>query len=86
MTHTSRSANQSKTEPIPASATDNETPTPGTSHPQSPGACLRPGSGSQGDSGQVPASGTEPAPGTSEELPVVQGLHVPDVEETDARS
>ena len=67
MTHASRSANQSKPEPFPASAAESEAETPGAAEP---------GRGVAG----------EPAAATSEELPVVQGLHVPEVDEPDPRT
>jgi hypothetical protein len=74
MSHSSSSANQSKTEPHPPGAADRGPDTPGDTDRTSSGAA--PGTGLDGDA----------APGTSEELPVVQGLHVPDVSETDPRS
>ena len=75
MTHASSSANQSKAEPFPASSSESETETPGGGEP-APGAG---GSAVSGDPATVPLPGVQASPGTSEELPVVQGLHVPDV-------
>jgi hypothetical protein len=86
MTDTSRSANQSKAEPFPAGPTESETETPAGDHPQQPGGALPTGASGAGDARGVPATGTEPAPGTSEQLLVVQGLHTPDVDESDPRT
>jgi hypothetical protein len=85
MTHASRSANQSKTEPLPASATESETETPGEGAPQQPGGLRHDRSGA-GDAAGVPTTSTQAAPGSSEELPVVQGIHDPEVHEPDPRS
>ena len=76
MSTESRSANQTKTEPFPASATEAEAPTPGEGDPQGP----------TGTADGVTGLGGITAPGTSEELPPVRGLHVPDVDERDART
>jgi hypothetical protein len=76
MSHSSFAANQSKAEPPPAGAADGQTETPGADNPQAP----TPGTGDQ------TGLGGDAAPGTSEELPPVQGLHVPDVPETDPRT
>jgi hypothetical protein len=86
MTHASRSANQSKPEPFPASATESEAETPGATEPQQPGSPVTAGRSGAGDTATVPATGDEPAAATSEELPVVQGLHVPEVDEPDPRT
>ena len=86
MTHASRSANQRDAEPFPASATESETETPGAADPQQPGGASATGRGGPGDPASVPASGSDPAPSSSEELPVVQGLHVPEVDEPDPRA
>lgn len=76
--HNSASANQSKAEPHPPGAADRGGDTPGAGDPQSgrsaPGGA--PHTGLDGDA----------APGTSEELPVVQGLHVPKIPEPDPRT
>ncbi|MFN2536545.1 MAG: hypothetical protein ABR549_00145 [Mycobacteriales bacterium] len=78
--------NQSKPEPFPASATDSEAQTPSTDHPQAPSGTTPARGGSVGDSASVPANSEESAAGSSEEAPVVQGVHTPDVEEPDPRS
>jgi hypothetical protein len=85
MTHPSRSANQSKTEPFPASASEADAETPADDDPQQPGGSLPSGAGSTGDAPGVPVTSSVPAPGSSEELPVVQGLHTPEVDEPDPR-
>jgi hypothetical protein len=85
MTHSSRSANQSKTEPVPASATESESETPGQGAPQQPGR-LRPERTGAGDAAGVPTSASQAAPGSSEELPVAQGIHEPEVDEPDPRT
>ena len=82
---TSRAANQTKPEPFPSSATEAETETPATDHPQGPAGTTEAG-GHVGDAASVPATSDAPAPGTSEESPVVQGLHTPRVEEPDTRT
>jgi hypothetical protein len=83
----SRAANQTKTEPFPASATEAEAETPGSRHPQAPSGTTDGGAGDVGDPASVPLPGRdESAPGSSEESPVVQGLHTPDVTEPDPRS
>ena len=69
-------ANQSKTEPHPPGAGDGQTETPGNDDPQAPSPGSAPATGLDGDA----------APGTSEELPVVQGLHTPHLPETDPRT
>ena len=74
--HRSASANQSKAEPHPPGAAGSGLETPGGRDPQAPSPGAAPHTGLDGDA----------APGTSEEAPVVQGLHVPDVPETDPRS
>ncbi|MCU1587463.1 MAG: hypothetical protein JWN31_956 [Frankiales bacterium] len=76
MSHSSYAANQSKTEPHPPGAGEGQTETPGADNPQAPS----PGAGDQ------TGLGSDAAPGTSEELEPVQGLHVPDVPETDPRT
>jgi hypothetical protein len=71
-------ANQSKTEPHPPGAGDGQTETPGSADPQAPTTA-----------GSAPSTGGldgDAAPGSSEELPVVQGLHTPDLPETDPRT
>jgi hypothetical protein len=82
----SRAANQTKTEPIPASATESETETPGSDHPQGLSGTTGGGPGDVGDAASAPATSDQPAPGSSEENPVVQGLHQPEVEEPDTRT
>ena len=79
----SRAANQTKHEPIPSSATEAETETPGSGHPQGPSGASRGRDGDVGDAASVPATSDAAAPGTSEELPVVQGIHTPEVRSTD---
>lgn len=69
----SRAANQTKTEPIPASSTEAETETPASDHPQAP----------SGTTDQRALTTGDDAPGTSEELPVAQGVHTPEVRSTD---
>lgn len=76
MSHSSRAANQSKTEPHPPGAGGGQSETPGAGDPQAPSPGTAPQTGVDG----------EAAPGTSEELPVVQGLHVPDIDESDPRT
>ncbi len=76
MSHTSRAANQSKTEPHPPGAGDGQSETPGSDDPQAPSPGAAPHTGLDG----------EAAPGTSEELPVVQGVHVPQWDETEPRT
>lgn len=66
--------NQTKTEPFPASATEAEAETPGHDHP-----------GLTATDDRAFSTGQD-APGTSEQHPVVQGMHVPDVDESDTRS
>ena len=82
----SRSANQTKTEPIPASATESEAETPSSAHPQGPEGATGARDGDVGDPTAVPPTSEQSAPGTSEQPPVVQGLHTPEVEEPDVRS
>ena len=65
----SRSANQTKTEPFPASASESETETPAADAPQAPSV----------EGARALAGSDDTAPGTSEELPVVQGVHTPEV-------
>ncbi|MGB8650924.1 MAG: hypothetical protein WCD35_09705 [Mycobacteriales bacterium] len=86
MTHSSRSANQSKTEPFPAAPAQGEAETPGAGHPQQAGASVQVGSGGPGDAADVATPATEAAPGTSEQSPVVQGIFAPDVDEADPRN
>ena len=76
MSTESRAANQTKTEPFPASATEAEATTPGADHPQAPASTAE----------SVTGLGGITAPGTAEELPPVEGLHVPDVDERDPRT
>lgn len=76
MTTESRAANQTKTEPFPASAIEAEAPTPGEGDPQVPG----------GSAETVTGLGGITAPGTAEELPPVEGLHVPELDEKDPRT
>jgi hypothetical protein len=75
----SESANQTKTEPFPASSTESEAETPAGSHPQAASGTREAGAGDVGDPASVPAVSTDAAPGTSEESPVVQGVHTPRV-------
>ncbi|MCU1601215.1 MAG: hypothetical protein JWO22_1924 [Frankiales bacterium] len=82
----SRSQNQTKTEPFPASATESEAETPASDHPQAPSGTTGARTGDVGDAASVPTTSDQSAPGTSEQAPVVQGLHTPDVEEPDTRS
>ena len=82
----SRAANQTKTEPFPSSATESEAETPGSDHPQAADGTTGAGAGDVGDTASVPAPGSEPAPGTSEETPVAQGVHTPDVDEPEPRT
>lgn len=77
----SRSQNQTKPEPIPSSV-EAETETPGAAHPQAPAGKAPRRDGDVGDAATVPATSDEAAPGTSEELPVVQGIHTPEVRST----
>jgi hypothetical protein len=79
------SANQTKTEPIPASATESEAETPGT-RPAGAGAGTTSAGGDVGDTASVPAGADEASPGTSEQAAPVQGVHQPAVEEPDTRS
>ena len=79
----SRAANQTKTEPIPASSTEAETETPASDHPQAPAGTTGGRAGDVGDAASVPATSEASAPGTSEELPVAQGIHTPEVRSTD---
>ena len=84
----SRAANQTKHEPMPASATESETETPASHHPQAPTGGARRHCGDGGDVGDaagVPPTSDQPAAGTSEELPVVQGVHTPAVTEPPSR-
>ena len=76
MSTDSRAANQTKTEPFPASATESEATTPGADHPQAPAGTAETAEGLGGIT----------APGTAQELPPVEGLHVPEVDERDTRS
>lgn len=80
----SRAANQTKTEPIPASASEAEIETPASDHPQAPSGTTEGRAGDVGDPASVPPSSDQAAPGTSEELPVVQGIHTPTVRSTDS--
>jgi hypothetical protein len=45
-----------------------------------------PGTGHVGDAATVPPTSGQPAPGSSEQTPVVEGLHTPDLDETDTRT
>jgi hypothetical protein len=83
MTSASRSANQTKTEPIPASPSESEAETPGGASSE---ATPPRSAGHVGDAASVPTTSDEPAPGTSEESPVVEGLHQPDFPEPDTRT
>lgn len=85
MTSASHAANQTKTEPVPSSATESEAETPSSAHPQGPQGATGQVGGDVGDPASVPVVSEEAAAGTSEQTPVVQGLHVPDVEEPDVR-
>jgi len=82
---TSRTANQTKTEPFPASSTESEAETPGSDHPQTPTGTTEAG-GDVGDAATVPVVSEEKAAGTSEESPVVQGLHTPEVDQPEPRT
>jgi hypothetical protein len=42
--------------------------------------------GHVGDAATVPPTSEQPAPGSSEQTPVVQGLHTPDLDEADTRT
>jgi len=77
----STSQNQTKPEPIPTSV-EAETETPGSAHPQAPSGATQGRDGDVGDAATVPPTSNESAPGTSEELPVVQGIHTPEVRST----
>ena len=72
MENKSWASNQTKAEDFPAGGGQGDVETPGADDLAVPGA------------EHAVALGDE-APGTSEQLPVVQGLHVPDVEEPDTR-
>ena len=76
--------NQTKAEPFPASATESETETPGGGSASAPGVAGP--SGGSGDAASVPSVGEQASGATSEELPVVQGVHVPHPDEPDPRS
>lgn len=69
MGHSSKSANQIKTESFPSSPSESETETPGSDHP---------GVGTD-DTGRLLPGSDHTAPGTSEELEPVQGVHTPRV-------
>jgi hypothetical protein len=66
----SRSQNQTKHEPFPASPSESEAETPGADDPQV---------SSDTDPGRALPSHESAAPGTSEELEPVQGIHTPEV-------
>ena len=78
----SRSQNQTKHEPFPASPVESEAETPGSAHPQAPSGTTPGRDGAVGDAATVPPTSEHAAPGTSEELPVVQGVHTPEVRST----
>lgn len=82
----SRSANQTKTEPFPAGPGGSEAETPASDHPQSPEGGTGTRGGDVGDAASVPTTSDDAAPGTSEQTPVAQGVHTPDVDEPDPRS
>ncbi len=82
----SRSQNQTKTEPFPASATESEAETPGADHSAAASGTTGARAGDVGDAASVPTTSDDAAPGSSEELPVVQGVRTPDVPEPDTRT
>ncbi|MCU1623370.1 MAG: hypothetical protein JWL79_2215 [Frankiales bacterium] len=44
------------------------------------------GTGHVGDAATVPPTSEQPAPGSSEQTPLVQGLHTPEIDEADTRT
>lgn len=57
-----------------------------TNQPTAPSSTAEGRDADVGDTASVPANAEQSAAGSSEETPVAQGIHTPEVEEPDLRS